>query len=166
MGKNTGIQTEVELWGRILAYRQKLNCGGGYWHTDISWIVGEVTGIQTHLIIIKDAVTNCAPKDSVMCTWTWILGSTTSRSSDFVKILRFNSGCKWHGFIWFLKECSYFMLHLVITLQKCHLLFLKKNKNLPVAVFHTWLSILKHWAEDSHWNTWDNLNQNGDGVIC
>jgi hypothetical protein len=42
------------------------------------------------------------------------------------------------------------MLHLVIPLQKCHLLFLKKNKNLPVAVFHTWLSILKHWAEDSH----------------
>jgi len=60
--------------------------------------VGENTGIQTHLIIIKDAVTNCAPKDSVMCIWTWILSSTTTRSSDFVKILWFSSGCERHWF--------------------------------------------------------------------
>jgi hypothetical protein len=52
------------------------------------------------------------------------------------------------------------------SIAKCHLMFLKNNELLPVAVFHTWLSTLKRWAEDSHWNTWDHSNQNGDGVIC
>jgi len=35
VGENTGIQTDVELWGRILAYRQKLNCEGEYWQTEV-----------------------------------------------------------------------------------------------------------------------------------
>jgi len=60
--------------------------------------VGENAGIQTHLIILKDALRNCTPKDSVMCTWTWILSSTTTRSSYFVKILLFGSGCELHWF--------------------------------------------------------------------